>query len=60
VLGYGTVYITDSIPEAVTREVLGIPERYQRVCITPIGAPDGWPEPKPKKKLEELVAYESL
>ena len=59
-LGYGTVYITDSIPEAVTREVLGIPERYQRVCITPVGVPDGWPEAKPKKKLEELVAYESL
>lgn len=59
-LGYGTVYITDAIPEAVTREVLGIPERYQRVCITPVGVPDGWPDAKPKKKLEELVAYESL
>jgi nitroreductase len=59
-LGYGTVYITDSIPDPVTREVLGIPERYKRVCITPIGVPDGWPEPKPKKRLEELVAYETL
>jgi len=59
-LGYGTVYITDAIPEAVTREVLGIPERYQRVCITPLGVPESWPDPKPKKKLEELVAYESL
>ena len=59
-LGYGTVYITDSIPEAVTREVLNIPERYKRMCITPIGVPDGWPEPKPKKKLEDLVAYEKL
>jgi nitroreductase len=59
-LGYGTVYITDSIPDEVTREVLAIPERYQRVCITPIGVPDAWPEPKPKKKLEEIVAYEAL
>ena len=59
-LGYGTVYITDSIPEAVTQEVLGIPERYKRVCITPIGVPDGWPEAKAKKKLEELVAWETL
>ncbi len=59
-LGYGTVYVTDSIPEPVTREVLGIPERYKRVCITPIGVPDGWPEPKPKKRLEDLVAWESL
>lgn len=59
-LGYGTVYIVGSIPETVTREVLNIRDRYTRVCITPIGIPDGWPPPKPKKKLEDLVAYESL
>jgi hypothetical protein len=40
--------------------VLDIPARYQRICMTPIGVPDGWPEPKPKKKLEELVAWETL
>jgi nitroreductase len=59
-LGYGTVYVTDAIPDQVTREVLGIPERYERVCITPLGIPDGWPEPMPKKKLEEFVVYESF
>jgi len=59
-LGYGTVYLTDSIPDSVTLEVLNIPARYHRVCVTPIGVPDGWPPPKPKKKLEELVAYETL
>ena len=59
-LGYGTVYVTDAIPEQVTREVLGIPERYQRVCITPLGVPDGWPEPTPKKKLEEFIEFESF
>lgn len=59
-LGYGTVFITDSISEAATKEVFQIPERYQRVCITPIGVPDGWPEPMPKKKLEDLVAWETL
>ncbi len=60
VLGYGTVYLTDSIPDAISREVWNIPDRYRRVCITPIGVPDGWPPPKPKKKLEDLVAYENL
>ena len=35
-LGYGTVFVTDSIPEDVTRAVLGIPRRYSRVCITPL------------------------
>ncbi|HUO31665.1 MAG TPA: nitroreductase family protein [Bryobacteraceae bacterium] len=59
-LGYGTVYIAGTIPESVTREVLNIPARYTRVCITPLGIPDGWPPPRPKKKLEDLVAYESL
>jgi nitroreductase len=59
-LGYGTVYVTDAIPEQATREVLAIPERYERVCITPLGIPDGWPEPMPKKKLEEFVVFESF
>jgi nitroreductase len=59
-LGYGTVYITDSIPEPVTREVLNIPKRYERVCITPLGVPDGWPAPPPKKKLEEFIVNESF
>ena len=59
-LGYGTVYVTDAIPEPVTREVLNIPQRYERVCITPLGVPDGWPAPTPKKKLEEFVVYESF
>jgi len=58
--GYGTAYLTDGIPEQVTREVLAIPSQYQRVCITPIGVPDGWPPQAPKRKLEEMVAYETL
>ena len=58
--GYGTAYLTDGIPDAVTREVLAIPERYQRICITPIGIPDGWPKQTEKRKLEEMVAYETL
>jgi nitroreductase len=58
--GYGTAYLTDGIPEQVTREVLAIPSQYQRICITPIGVPDGWPAQAPKRKLEEMVAYETL
>lgn len=58
--GYGTAYLTDGIPDEVTREVLAIPKRYERICITPIGVPAAWPKPVPKRKLEELVAYETL
>jgi nitroreductase len=59
-LGYGTVFITDVIPDSVTREVLRIPDRYTRVCITPLGIPVEWPDAPPKKKLEEFIAYETL
>ncbi|MHC4533150.1 MAG: nitroreductase family protein [Planctomycetota bacterium] len=59
-LGYGTVHITDSIPESVTKEVLRIPDHYTRVCITPVGIPVEWPDSPPKKKLKEFIAYESL
>ena len=58
--GYGTAYLTDGIPDQVTKDVLKIPERYKRVCITPIGVPDGWPRQQQKRKLEEMVAYETL
>jgi nitroreductase len=59
-LGYGTVFVTDAIPDAVTKEVLNIPDRYTRVCITPVGAPEEWPDPPPKKELEEFIVYEKF
>jgi nitroreductase len=59
-LGYGTVFITDSIPADVTKEVLGIPDRYTRVCITPIGVPEAWPESPEKKDLDEFLVYEKF
>ena len=59
-LGYGTVYFTDSIPPDVTKDVLDIPDRYTRVCITPVGVPEEWPDTPDKKPLEEFIAYETL
>jgi nitroreductase len=59
-LGYGTVFVTDVIPDEVTKRVLNISDRYTRVCITPLGVPVEWPDSPPKKKLEEFIAYESL
>lgn len=57
-LGYGTVFATDSVPEEVTREVLGIPHRYTRVCFTPIGVPESWPDSPEKKPLDEFLVLE--
>jgi nitroreductase len=59
-LGYGTVFITDAIPDNVTKEVLQIPDRYTRVCITPLGIPVEWPETPPKKNLNDFIVYEKF
>lgn len=56
-LGYGTVYMTDSISEEITASVLNIPERYKRVCITPLGVPVAWPNTPAKKDLDEFIEY---
>ncbi len=59
-LGYGTVFVTDAIPEHVTRKVFNIPEYYLRICLTPIGVPVEWPESPEKKPLSDFIALESL
>lgn len=59
-LGYGTVFLTDSIPDAITKRVFNIPDYYTRVCLTPIGVPVEWPKAPKKKPLEDFIAYESL
>jgi len=59
-LGYGTVFVTDSIPAEVTKAVLNIPDRYTRVCITPIGVPAAWPEAPEKRELDEFIVLDSF
>ena len=59
-LGYGTVFCVNSIPEDVTKDILNIPDNYQRVCITPVGIPDGWPEAPPKKDLKEAIVLDKF
>jgi nitroreductase len=58
--GYGTVFITDAIPDNVTKEVLQIPDNYTRVCITPLGVPSEWPATPPKKDLNEMISFDKL
>jgi nitroreductase len=59
-LGYGTVFCTDSFPFEVVKQVFAISDRYEVVCTTPLGVPDGWPVSKEKKPLESFVAFEKL
>lgn len=59
-LGYGTVHYTDSVPSEVTKQVLNIPDRYERVCFTPIGVPVEWPDAPPKRPYETFVIQDSF
>jgi nitroreductase len=59
-LGYGTVFITDALPVGLVKEVFAIPDNFVRICITPIGIPESWPDPPTKKPLHEFAVYEKL
>lgn len=59
-LGYGTGFYTAFFPDEKMKEFFNIPEKYRLICFTPIGIPFEWPEVPPKKKLEDLVIFESF
>lgn len=59
-LGYGTVFITDALPVDLVKKVFEIPDNFVRICITPIGIPESWPDPPEKKPLYEFAVYEKL
>ena len=54
-LGYGTCWIGAYDPAKV-REVLGIPDDYGIVCLTPVGIPDQ----RPRKQPAELFMKNSF
>jgi nitroreductase len=58
--GYGTVFCVNSIPEEITKGILNIPDDYKRICITPIGIPEEWPETPEKKEVKEVVLYDKF
>ncbi len=59
-LGYGTVFITDSVPDHITKEVLQIPDGYTRICLTPLGIPVEWPASPNKKNLDEFIIFDKF
>lgn len=59
-LGYGTVFITDTFPYEIVKKVFDIPDNYERICLTPVGVPEKWPESPEKKPLEEFVVFEKF
>jgi nitroreductase len=59
-LGYGTCFVTDAIDFGVVRKTWAIPDRYEIVCVTPLGVPRNWPKSPDKKPLESFIVYESF
>jgi|GEM_PF-379601 len=59
-LGYGTGFFTTFFPEEQMKKFFSIPDDYRLICFTPIGIPEKWPDTPQKKKLEDLVVFESF
>ncbi|MEO0080523.1 MAG: nitroreductase family protein [candidate division WOR-3 bacterium] len=55
--GLGTCWIGAFVEEEV-RKVLGIPAGVKPIALTPLGYPAQEPKPRPRKPLEEIVAYD--
>ena len=52
-LGYGTCWI-GAFTQPETKELLGIPDAMNVICLLPLGVPDQTPEPRARKPNEEI------
>jgi nitroreductase len=58
-LGLGTVH-TGAFDSVKVAEILGVPEGFVVVSMTPLGYPDEAPNPRPRKELSEIVFYDKF
>jgi nitroreductase len=58
-LGLGTVHVAlfDNVKLA---QILGVPDNYYVVEMTPLGYPEYQPNPRPRKALSEIVFHEKF
>jgi len=57
-LGLGTVFI-GMFDEDGVRAVLGVPEQYRIVGLTPLGVPTKEPKERPRNELDDFVHWET-
>jgi nitroreductase len=57
-LGLGTCWMGSMARDAEIKALLGIPESFRVVAITPLGVPDEKPAPKERKSLDEIASWE--
>jgi len=55
--GLGTCWI-GAFKQDEVKKLLGIPDNVRVVALLPLGYPDGTPDPRPRKSLDEIVSYE--
>jgi len=58
-LGLGTVHV-GAFDAVKVAEILGVPEGYAVVAMTPLGYPDESPKARPRKKMAEIVCYDKF
>ena len=58
-LGLGTCYL-GGFDAKKAEKILGVPEGYAMVAMTPLGYPDEKPEMRPRKELTEIVFYDKF
>jgi nitroreductase len=56
-LGLGTCWL-GRFDEQQVKEILAIPDEIRVVAMTPLGYPDETPEPRPRKKIGEIVSFD--
>jgi nitroreductase len=55
--GIGTCWI-GALNEKQVKALLSVPDDMRAAIVMPIGYPVSWPEPRPRKPIEEIVCYE--
>jgi nitroreductase len=58
-VGLGTVHV-GLFDAAKVASILGVPDEYAVVEMTPLGYPEYQPTPRPRKSLGEIVYYEKF
>ena len=55
--GLGTCWIA-ALDEREIKKLLSVPEDMRVLVVMPVGYTASWPEPRPRKPLEEIICYD--
>ena len=55
--GLGTCWVA-ALDEREVKKVLSVPDDIRVLFVMPVGYTEPWPEPRPRKTLDEIVCYD--